>query len=518
MSNALSLTSDPAWLEDVKLETHPALAEDVRADVCVVGAGIAGMTTAYLLAREGQSVVVLDDGPVGGGQTCMTTAHLSNAIDDRFQEVERVHGQEGSRLAADSHGAAIDRIEAIIRQEMIDCDFTRLDGYLIAAAGDAEMLEKEFQAARRAGVRGVELLARPPVASFGDVPCIRFPRQGTFHPLKYLAGLSRAFWKLGGRVYNGTHAAHISGGRPAEVTTARGPKVTSGAIVVATNTPVNDKVAIHTKQAPYMTYVVGLRVPRGAVPPALYWDTLDPYHYVRLARLPASASDGDGRGLGELLIVGGEDHKSGQVHDTDKQHLRVEEWARNHFPMATDVAFRWSGQVMETIDGLGFIGRNPGDKENVFIATGDSGMGMTHGTIAGMLLTDLILGRTNPWEKLYDPSRKPMAAAGEYLKENLNVAGQYFQWLTVGEVRSVNEIVPDSGAILRRGLTKVAVYRDENGGLHECSAVCPHLGCIVAWNDTEKTWDCPCHGSRFNRQGVVINGPANKNLGPTEQA
>jgi len=269
-------------------------------------------------------------------------------------------------------------------------------------------------------------------------------------------------------------------------------------------------LAIHTKQAPYTTYVIGALVPPGSVPKALYWDTLDPYHYVRLTQLPGAG----GNGHGSVLIAGGEDHKSGQVHDTDACHVHLEEWARNHFPMMGEVVFRWSGQVMETIDGLAFIGRNPGDKDNVFIATGDSGMGMTHGTIAGMLLTDLILGRQNIWAPLYDPARKPLGALKDFLAENLNVAGQYFEWLTDGEGRRVNEILPNSGAVLRKGMTKVAVFRDENDQIHECSAVCPHLGCVVSWNMTAKTWDCPCHGSRFDRLGQVINGPANKNLEP----
>jgi Rieske Fe-S protein len=190
----------------------------------------------------------------------------------------------------------------------------------------------------------------------------------------------------------------------------------------------------------------------------------------------------------------------------------LESWARKHFPMMEDVEFAWAGQVMETVDGLAFIGRNPLDKDNVYVVTGDSGMGLTHGTIAGMLLTDLILGRENAWATLYDPSRKTPRAVGTFLKEMLNMTGQYADWVTRGDVSSVDEIAPGDGAILRRGLKKVAVYRDDDGALHECSAVCPHLGCIVQWNGAEKSWDCPCHGSRFNKLGEVMNGPANKNL------
>ncbi len=283
-------------------------------------------------------------------------------------------------------------------------------------------------------------------------------------------------------------------------------------VVVATNTPVNDLVAIHTKQAPYRTYVIGARVPRGSVPRMLLWDTPDPYHYVRLQTVE---NDGDAY---DVLIVGGEDHKTGQAEDFDERFLRLEEWARERFPSIETVEFRWSGQVMEPVDGLAFIGRNPLDSDNVPIATGDSGQGMTHGTIAGRLLTDLITGRDNEWAALYDPTRISLKAGVEFAKENLNVAAQYADHLTGGEVESAEDVAPGTGAILRRGLKKIAVYRDDSGALHELSAVCTHLGCVVSFNDKEKTWDCPCHGSRFAcADGHVVNGPAIEGLAPADE-
>ena len=264
------------------------------------------------------------------------------------------------------------------------------------------MLEREFAAAERAGLTAS--MAARDRWRLRDGPCLRFPRQAQFHPLDYLSGLARAIERDGGRIFTGTHAASIEGGTPARVI-GRRPMVTADAVVVATNTPVNDRVAIHTKQAPYLTYVIGARVPRGSVARGLYWDTLDPYHYVRLQALPAEggADEPQGSPGDDVLIVGGEDHKTGQADDQPERYGRLEAWARERFPMMQGVEFRWSGQVMETIDGLAFIGRNPLDEPNVFIATGDSGMGMTHGTIAGLLLTDLILGRENPWATLYHP-------------------------------------------------------------------------------------------------------------------
>lgn len=504
--------STSVWMATATIPQQSKLLTDTNANVCVVGAGIAGMTTAYLLARQGRSVVVVDDGPIAGGQTQRTTAHLSNAIDDRYFHIERLHGNEGARLAAESHTAAIDRIEAIILEEKIDCGFERLDGYLFVPSGESlELLDHELEAAHRAGLVNVNRVQRAPLGFFDTGPCLRFPRQGQFHPLKYLAGLASAIQRDGGQIFTGTHVEGIESGEPARVMTRNGPVVTCDAVVVATNSPINDLVAIHTKQAPYLTYVIGAMVPEGIIPKALYWDTGSSheghpaaYHYIRFENGTDATSD--------ILIVGGEDHKTGQADDELLRHARLETWTRERFPMMGEVKFRWSGQVMESIDGLAFIGRNPMDAPNIFVATGDSGMGMTHGTIAGILLTDLIFGRDNPWATLYNPSRKTLRAAAQFAKENLNVARQFGDWLTGSDVSSLDEIARGSGAVIRRGLSKAAVYRDEQGTCHECSAVCPHLGCIVGWNDVEKTWDCPCHGSRFDRQGRVINGPANHNL------
>ncbi|MEK6324183.1 MAG: FAD-dependent oxidoreductase [Acidobacteriota bacterium] len=497
------------WMAPSEAQEQFPLTEDTHTDVCIVGGGIAGMTTAYLLAREGKSVVVLDDGGIGGGMTGRTTAHLSNAIDDRYFEIERLHGEKGAQLAAKSHTAAIDRIEAIVAEEGIDCDFERLDGYLFAPPGvSKKVLERELKAAHRAGLINVEHVERAPIDSFDTGSCLRFPDQGQFHPLQYLHGLARAIKRDGGRIYTGTHASEVEGGGTSRVETSNGHTVTAEAIVIATNTPINDIVTIHTKQSPYISYVIGARIPLGSVTKALYWDTLDPYHYIRVQRVSAENDDDF-----DVLLVGGEDHKTGQADDGQQRYSRLEAWARERFPMIEDVKFRWSGQVMETVDGVAFIGRNPGDPRNLYIATGDSGMGMTHGTIAGILVTDLIMGRECSWASLYDPSRKTLRASLEFARENLNVAAQYVgDYLTGGDVDSVDEIAPGEGAIIRRGLEKIAAYRDERGILHQRSAVCPHLWCIVSWNTSEKTWDCPCHGSRYDQYGRVINGPANSDL------
>lgn len=509
--NLHSGQTTPPWTSGVSRPELPPLTRDVRVDVGIVGAGIAGLSTAYLLARAGKSVAVLDDGQVGSGETERTTAHLSHALGARYFELEQLHGLDGARFAAESHTAAIDTIERIVSEEDIDCDFERLDGYLFNAPGEpVELLERELEAAHRAGLVETKIVPRAPLNSFDTGRALLFPRQGQFHPLKYLSGLAAAIGRAGGMIYPGTHAHTIRGGRQARIETSRHFNVDCAAIVVATNTPVNDRLAIHTKQAAYRTYVIALAVPAGTVPKVLFWDTGDPYHYVRLQTTAPTATAGGE----DLLIVGGEDHKTGQADDAEARYRRLEAWTRQRFSTAGEVRYRWSGQVMEPVDALAFIGRNPMDHDNVFIVTGDAGNGMTHGTIAGLLLTDLIQGRSNPWSELYHPSRITPAAASDFLRENLNVAAQYADWLTAGDTERDRLVPRGQGAIVRRGLTKIAVYRDEEGNFHECSAVCPHLGAVVNWNHGEQTWDCPAHGSRFDPKGRVLNGPANQDLHP----
>jgi glycine/D-amino acid oxidase-like deaminating enzyme/nitrite reductase/ring-hydroxylating ferredoxin subunit len=489
----------------------PPLEQNADADVVIVGAGIAGLTTAYLLSHEGKSVIVLNSGPIISGETERTTAHLASANDDRFFELERMHGRHGAKLAAESHAAAIDFIEGLIREERIDCGFERLDGFLFAPSGESpELLETELAAAHRAGLTQATFVDRAPLPTFNTGRAIRFPDQGQFHPLHYLTAVADAIVRAGGKIHAHTHVVNIEGGRDACVRTESGHVITTRAVVVTTNSPINDRVVIHTKQSPYRTYVVGFRVQRGVVPKALYWDTLDPYHYARLTE--GNSPDH------ELLIVGGEDHRTGQANDADERYQRLEQWTRERFPVE-EVEFRWSGQVMEPVDGLAFIGRNPLDRDNVYIATGDSGQGMTHGTIAGIIITDLILGRENPWARLYEPARSSgVRDLGEFVKDGANMALQYAKWLTPGDASNEGAVPRGCGAVIRQGAGKIAVYCDDEGRIHECSAVCTHLGAIVSWNQGEKSWDCPAHGSRFDAFGKVLNGPAKADLAPVHAA
>lgn len=500
-------TTTSPWMTTSVEVFDDMLPSELTTDVCVVGAGIVGMSAAYHLTGAGLQVVVIDDGPIGGGETSRTTAHLASALDDRFYRLERMHGPEGARLAAASHAAAIDRIEEIVRTHRIECDFRRVDGYLFAGkGGPADELERELDAARRAGLE-VEALARAPITSFDTGPCLRFANQAQFHPIAYLRGLASVITERGGRIYSGVHARDVEPGKPSEVATDGHQRIFAGSVVIATNAPITSMVELPLRQAAYRTYVIAASIARDAVPPGLYWDTSDPYHYVRTA--PRDDDDpGD-----DLLIVGGEDHKTGQDGDPAERWERLETWTRDRFPV-NEVLHRWSGQVLEPADGLAFIGRSGGRDSRLFLATGDSGNGLTHGALAGMLLTDLITGQPNPYAALYDPDRSVTPGLGTLVREGLNATARYVDWLLGADVSSCEDIAPGHGAIVRDGVHMLAVYRDDAGVCHRRSAACPHLGGVVRWNPAEKSWDCPLHGSRFDALGKCIDGPANADLGP----
>lgn len=498
----------PVWGVIRRDPTAPDSAPPHEVEVAVIGAGIAGVTTALLLRREGLEVTIFDEGAPGSGQTERTSAHLSSVLDDRFDLLERARGVGIASICHDSHASAITEIERIVREEGIDCNFRRLDGYLFTGSdGDAEVIEREFEAARRAGAR-VERIANggamPGQLGFAG-PALRFAGQATFDPTAYFAGLLRAATQVGVQLSLGRRVVDVKGasaGREdrAEVTLEGGHVVRARHVVVATNvpSPLNTWVGIYLKEFAYRTYVVALEVPKGSVIDALYWDTDDPYHYVKLE----PGRDGEH----DLLVVGGEDHKTGQDGASPARFEALVEWARRHFPSAAEVVARWSGQVVETGDGLAFIGRAPGAGENVYCVTGDSGMGLTHGTLGASILRDLILARPNPWAEAYSPTRKLVNL--RLLGEVLNVGKQYLDLLSPGEVASEAELQPGQGAILRTGIHKLAVYRDEAGTVHRMNASCTHLKCVVHWNPVERSWDCPCHGSRFHCTGRVVMGPA----------
>jgi glycine/D-amino acid oxidase-like deaminating enzyme/nitrite reductase/ring-hydroxylating ferredoxin subunit len=507
MTFDFDLRSRSLWMDVAVAPEATPLSGERTCDTVIIGSGIAGISTAFELATKGQKVIVVDRGDIAGGITARTTAHLAPLCDDLTSEMIRLRGEDISRAFYESQAAALDRIEEIQKEYDIECDFRRLDGYLFQALdSDAKIIDDELDAVRKVGAP-VHRIIGVPLEHCSEQHALRYPRQATFHPLKYLQGLAELIAERDGEFFVDTVVIDVAENKDGTVTvTTEGGLIHANAAVVATNSPISDLFALHTKMAPYRTYAMAFEIKAGTLPDALYWDTLDPYHYVRLQ--PGSHQK-------DHVIVGGGDHKSGEADDAGERFDALEAWARNLIPKLGRETHRWSGQVLDTIDYAAFIGRNPGNK-NIYVHTGDSGQGITHGVVGSLLTSSLILSKEPRWANVYDPGRKTPMAVGNFLKENATALKNFAEYLAPGELASFDELKPGSGAIIRQGLSKVAAYRDKAGALHLRSAACTHIGCHLHWNSFETCWDCPCHGSQFAADGTALNGPAVAHLARIE--
>jgi glycine/D-amino acid oxidase-like deaminating enzyme/nitrite reductase/ring-hydroxylating ferredoxin subunit len=481
------------WTNTAPEPSYPALTgDDTFVDVAVVGGGITGITTALLLKQAGQRTAVLEARRIAGGVTGGTTAHVTAALDTRYHVLRRDFGVRGARLAAESAEAAIEQVAALVEAYSIDCAFERVPGYLLASNEDqARELEEERGACAEVGIPvALEIPPFPLRIQAG----LKFNNQAQFHPVRYVSALAKAIHGDGSHVFENTRVLAIDEGDPCRLHLESGATLTARRVVMATHAPLN-RVLLLTKLASYRSYVVSGRIE--AFPRGLFWDMEEPYHYVRQARVGSESH----------LIVGGEDHKTGKESDTEAAFERIASYARSLG--LSQVQHRWSAQVVEPVDGLPFIGLNAGSSR-VYVATGYSGNGMTFGTLAGMILSDACLDRKSRFAELYDATRfKVMTSMPTYLAENVDFPLHLVSdRIRPPDVRSVDEIAPGAGAIACIGGERLAVYRDDAGALQALSPICTHLGCHVKFNPSEKTWDCPCHGSRFATDGSVIDGPA----------
>ncbi|MCU1382718.1 MAG: puuB 1 [Acidobacteria bacterium] len=501
MTTKPHLATQPYWIESAPLPRFPKLDRDDEVDVVIVGGGITGLTAAYLLTLDGRRVALLERERCAQIDTGHTTAHLTMVTDQQLSALVKRFGRDHAQASWEAGLAAIGQIDAIIGELHLDCDFDWVPGYLHAPmthrADDTvtAMLRDEAALAAELGFDASFVQEVP----FAGRPGIRFESQARFHPRKYLAGLARAISDRGGMIFEHSAAEEFSD--DPRCVTSNGHTIACGDVVLATHTPLLGTAGMvgatlfQTKLSLYTTYVVSGRVPKGRIPDALYWDTEDPYHYLRLE--PQTDHD--------IVIFGGEDHKTGQASDTTACFDRLEQTLTS---LVGEVAIdhRWSGQVIETPDGLPFIG-NTADHQ--FAGTGYAGNGMTFGTLAGMMAADRILGRTNPWSALFDPSRTAIRGAWDYVKENKDYPYYLVRDRFAGtEGKSLRSVPRGAGRVLDLHGQPVAVYRDEMGAVTQKSAKCTHMGCLVGWNDAERSWDCPCHGSRFKPDGAVIAGPA----------
>lgn len=508
MKAAAGLGTPSYWEDSASVSRYPALDRNLTVDAVVIGAGITGLTAAYLLKRSGRKVAVIDRRRCGGVDSGLTTAHVTCVTDVDLSDLVTHFGRDHAWAAWDAGLAAIEQIDRIVRREAIECEWAWVSGYKHLPVGAADdggkgvrHLQEEAALADDLGFDARFVESVP----FHGTAGIEYGGQAKFHPRKYLSALAKLIDGDGSHVFEHTESEEIAD-QPLRVK-ANGHTLSCDFVVIATHTPLMGKtsmasaIGLQTKLYLYTSYVLGGRLPKGVAPEALYWDTADPYHYLRLDRH---------RGF-DYAIFGGRDHKTGQG-DPETAYRELEAEALRTLPQM-EITHRWSGQVIETNDGLPFIGET---SEKQFAATGYAGNGMTFGTLAGMMAHDCAIGRRNPWRELFDPGRtKVRGGTWDYIKENADYPYYLIRDRFVGpDAKSLRAVRPGEGKIVEVEGRKVAVYRSEKGTTTLLSPVCTHMGCHVKWNDAETTWDCPCHGSRFAPTGKVLSGPAESPLPP----
>ena len=480
------------------------LEQDLTVDVAIVGGGITGLTAARLLKESGQRVAVVEGLEIGAGTSGFTTGHLDASTDEPLSRMISNFGEHSSRQVVTACRDAINQIESWC-EEFGDCEFQRIPSFQFTEAPSAlEALRAQGTAARRLGLRA--LLVQHVPLPFSCAGAVRIEQQGRLHSLRYLHHLAKQVHGGGSAVFENTSARPPEDGKRCTVETTGG-KLTAGSVFVATHSPFLGISSLEFRVFPYQSYVIGVHV-GDQVPDFLFWDDADPYHYLRLAS-PADPG---------LLLIGGEDHKTGQERDERKCYDALEQYARDRFSVRS-IEHHWSAQHYHSADGLPLAGRVPG-QEHVYVATGFAGTGLSLGTVAGKLVANLILGRSDPLEEILSPGRlTPLASAGEVISENLDVARQFLGDRFAGPtLDSPREVPPGKGAIVAADGKRQAVYRDPMGRLYSFSPVCTHAGCIVHWNDAERTWDCPCHGGRFTAEGKRFCGPPPRDLAPPEKS
>ncbi|TPX17940.1 uncharacterized protein E0L32_012003 [Thyridium curvatum] len=523
--------TDAVWVHKDKYANRPQfqqLKDDLETEVCIIGAGISGISVAYELVSRGKDVVLIEARDVLSGETGRTSGHLANALDDHYIHVKEKHGNEGAQAAADSHTWALERVGEIAKNLSIDCEYRRVPGYEISQyerddkrhAEDLKELKAEAEMAKDLGLRAVfqEGLT---IKGWDGKPDQRdgvvFFDQAAFHPTLYLVGIMKWLHKQPNfKCYTHTRMMTAEekgievlgiGQKSVQVKTEGGQTIQCAYAVEATCIPLQ-KISVIVEMEYMRTYAIAIRVPKGSVEDCFIYDSAEEYKYVRLT----ACDDKD-----DYMIVGGCDHKVGQ-EGPENRFQELEDWVRERFTQAGSVDYKWSGQVNEPVDYMAFIGKNQGC-DRIFVITGDSGNGLTHGVLAGKLIADEIDGNADPaWAKLYSPSRLASIAksAVSMIKHDVQVNLQYKRFLET-DITDIEDLVPGQGAVLNPKTSKpVAVYKDANGQVTKMSALCPHLKGVVCWNPAEKSFDCPIHGSRFSETGVCVNGPAKANLPPVE--
>ncbi|MGJ0482947.1 MAG: FAD-dependent oxidoreductase [Methylomicrobium sp.] len=489
------------WKDDAETSSYAPLQNDLNVDVAIVGGGITGVTAAHLLARKGKSVALLEAMRVGGGTTGFSTGNLYTTVEEQLHTIQSKFDQETLQAVAASRTAAVRHIENTVREFAIDCDFHRRPWRLISETETADkILEKEYKACLDVGLDAF-LDSNTPLP-FNISKALRVEGQAQFNPMQYVKALAAQTQKAGCLIFEHTPVLRIKEGSPNILSTKNGT-VSANRVIHATHSPKGVRV-VHALMGAYREYAIAVKLNSGSYPEGIFWIINKPDQY--------SIRSYTSRNGEKYLLVLGEPHKVGHKKDNEICFQNLETYIRTRFDVKS-VDYQWSAQNYKSADGLPYMGVI-NDKTGVYIATGFATDGLTYGTLAAMIISDLILGNKNPWSLLYDPRRhNPLKSAGRVIKESAHVLMHYMSDLPyLAEAKSVAGILPGEGKTMVIKGEKFAVYRDEAGDLHQVSAVCTHMKCIVNWNEEAKSWDCPCHGSRFTVDGEVIEGPATINL------
>ena len=486
------------WHEFTKPQNYPVLRNNLEADVAVIGGGITGITTALLLSQKGYKTAVLESLEVGGGTTSHSTGNLYSTVDKNLAQFHGKYDAEAVRKIILSRTAAITQIESWTSKYDLDCDFKRVPWVMYSGLSEYNSkIEDEYKYAQQAGV---------PVtwAEGANIPgtftkAVAVNNQAQINPMRYVRGLANKIHRENLLIYENTTVLKVDEKDDHVLLETTGGTVTARFAVHATHTPKGVKV-YHTLLGPYREYGIACLAGNQYFPEGIFWG-----YYQKEKKYSSRLYERDGK---RYVLIVGEPHKVGQSENNVQAIKNLEEFAAREFGL-TEVAFRWGGQHYRPADLLPYIGRES-KASNIFVATGFSTDGLVYGTLAGMLIAAEIAGETNEWADLYNAHRfTPLKSAKQFLKENINVAGEFLKDLPgVRDTSEFEDVQPGTGAVVEKDQSKIAAYRDDTGKLTLVSAVCPHMKCIVSWNNAEKTWDCPCHGSRFKPNGTVLEGPA----------
>ena len=501
------------WLATTPTTDYGPLEDGLTVDVAVVGGGITGLSAAINLKEAGRTVAVLEADRIVESTTGHTTAKLTSQHGLLYDTLISEFGERKARQYADANEAAIEEVERRVEDEGIYCDFRRTEAYTYAASpDDVEQIRDEVDAAQRLGLPASYVDETP--LPFDTHGAVRFDEQAAFHPRKYLLAVAEGVHGDDSYVFEETRALDIDPGSPSRIETEHGDVIADD-VVVATQFPFFDRAGYFARMHPHRAYLLAVRID-GTPPEGMYYNTASPPATMR--RYPITDEDLADEEDGDLLLVGGQSHKpSVSGVPTSERYRRCEAFAREHFDVES-VEYRWSTMDYEPVDQVPFIGKIDPLAGNVYVGTGFKGWGMTNGTAAGMILADLIVEGSSPWADVFDPQRlTPGASAKSFLEENAKVGGSFvgdrIKSLLAGlEQGSTADLARGDARVVHRASQPVGLYRDEEGSTHAVSATCPHMGCLVRWNDAERTWDCPCHGSRFTYDGDVLSGPAVEGL------